>query len=546
MSEVKVNKVSPRSGTTLTIGDSGDTTNVVGTLQNNGAALVGDISSVVAGTNLSGGGTSGAVTINLADASTSAKGASSFSSDNFAASSGAITIKDLGVATAEIQDDAVTLGKMASGTDGNIISYDTSGNPVAVATGSSGQVLTSAGAGAIPTFATIETGIAWQSSIVTASTITVVAGRGYWINTTSNACTITLPSSASVGDQLIFTDYARKWGTNAVTINQNSLKFQGNTSPNPIYNTSGQSVDLVYSGATNGWIPNSDDDVTLETPQTYNIDLLVVAGGGSGAKGNSGGGGGGGMRTTTYSNVPSGTNFTVTVGDGAAGVGAISQASNGSASSIAGSGFTTISSAGGGGGGNGSGQGLAGGSGGGDGYNASAPGGAGNTPSTSPSQGAAGGNGASADPAYGAGGGGGGGASGVAGGNGSGSAAGNGGNGTQSSITGSAVYYAGGGGGAADNNVGASGDGGSGGGGAGGTGGGGRADTYSDATANTGGGGGGHYNAPSRGGNGGKGVIILSMPDASYSGTTSGSPNVTTGVSGKTIIKFLGSGSYTA
>ena len=154
MSEVKVNKVSPRSGTTLTIGDSGDTTNVVGTLQNNGAALVGDISSVVAGTNLSGGGTSGAVTINLADASTSAKGAASFSSDNFAASSGAVTIKDLGIATAEIQDNAITLAKMASGTDGNIISYDASGNPVAIATGSDGQVLTSAGAGAQPAFET--------------------------------------------------------------------------------------------------------------------------------------------------------------------------------------------------------------------------------------------------------------------------------------------------------------------------------------------------------------------------------------------------------
>ena len=61
-------------------------------------------------------------------------------------------------ANATVPDNAITLAKMASGTDGNIISYDTSGNPVAVATGNDGQVLTSAGAGAIPTFETLPVG----------------------------------------------------------------------------------------------------------------------------------------------------------------------------------------------------------------------------------------------------------------------------------------------------------------------------------------------------------------------------------------------------
>ena len=168
----------------------------------------------------------------------------------------------------------------------------------------------------------------WQSSIVTAATITVVANRGYWLDTSSNAITVTLPAAAAVGDRLIFTDYARNWATNAVTINPNSLKFQGNVTPQPVYNTSGQSVDIVYSGTTKGWIPNSDDVVSLETPQTIDTEYLVVAGGGSGGKGDAGGGGAGGHLTNfggTAISLTPGVTYTATVGGGGAAVSRVTE-----------------------------------------------------------------------------------------------------------------------------------------------------------------------------------------------------------------------------
>ena len=61
-------------------------------------------------------------------------------------------ITDGVVSTAKLGDDAVSLAKMASGTDGQIITYDASGNPSAVGPGTDGQVLTSTGAGSPPAF----------------------------------------------------------------------------------------------------------------------------------------------------------------------------------------------------------------------------------------------------------------------------------------------------------------------------------------------------------------------------------------------------------
>ena len=59
---------------------------------------------------------------------------------------------DGSVGTAKVSDNAITLAKMAGGTDGQIITYDASGDPVAVGPGTDGQVLTSTGAGSPPAF----------------------------------------------------------------------------------------------------------------------------------------------------------------------------------------------------------------------------------------------------------------------------------------------------------------------------------------------------------------------------------------------------------
>ena len=63
-----------------------------------------------------------------------------------------ITPADNSVTTTKLADNAVTLAKMAGGTDGNLITYDASGDPAYVATGAATEVLTSNGTGTAPTF----------------------------------------------------------------------------------------------------------------------------------------------------------------------------------------------------------------------------------------------------------------------------------------------------------------------------------------------------------------------------------------------------------
>ena len=203
------------------------------------------------------------------------------------------------------------------------------------------------------------------------------------------------------------------------------------------------------------------------------------------------------------------TSFPITVGGGGGG---ITLPSNGQGNSGSNSVFSTITSAGGGGGGSQNspttGAGANGGSGGGAAFNSSgASGGSGNTPPVSPAQGTDGGDNANDGGQQAASGGGGAAAAGTgvpqsptpAPGR-----QGNGGNGVSSSITGSSVTRAGGGGGNIADTPTAGASGGSGGGGPGGVAG----------TVNTGGGGGGgQTNNPgstcSPSGGGGSGIVVI-------------------------------------
>jgi hypothetical protein len=391
------------------------------------------------------------------------------------------------------------------------------------------------------------------------SPFTSESGKGYFINTSSGAVTVTLPSSPSAGDIVSVSDYAKTAACNAITIGRNSSKIDGLCN-DLLLETNGLATTLVYVDSTKGWKPVNSNEVanelkfvtatggtittsgdfkihTFTSDATFTVscagssagsntvDYLVVAGAGGGGNGLGGGGGAGGYRESSgaasgcYSVSPLGSgvsalpvsaqDYPITVG---AGGGAGAAGSN--------SVFSTITSAGGGlGGQKKSGANVdagAGGSGGGQrsafpcSANSQTPvGGAGNTPPVSPPQGNTGGRGFDGSCVS-SNSGGGGGATAVGfnaqGPSGTPKAGdGNGGTGATSSINGTPTGRAGGGGGGADNNPGGA-----------GTQGGGDGRTPSSpttgeaGTANTGGGGGGGGSNPSAsGGAGGSGIVII-------------------------------------
>jgi hypothetical protein len=408
----------------------------------------------------------------------------------------------------------------------------------------------------------------WCTTAKTAP-FTGVSGKGYFVNTTCGAVTVTLPATPTAGDIISIKDYARTAATNNINFCRNGSKMDGDCASG-IISTNGESTTLIYVDGTKGWTSILDSTTntygaqyvtatggTIITSGDYKthiftsdgcfavscagnpvgsdtVDYFLVAGagGGGGPDGYSGGGGAGGFRISNSYLIPAPTTsplanptglpvsiqtYPITVGGGGA-AGACSSGSSGN-NSI----FSTITSAGGGGGGYDKGAGTNGGSGGGaGGGQPTGPktGGLGNTPPVSPPQGNNGGNGnPGPQPASGGEGGGGGGA-GAVGTNASPCVAGPGGAGSffadavigptapsygTPGPVGSTRYFSGGGGGGTDSTGTNRGTGGDGGGGQG-------APISAAGTANTGGGGGGGShpaNPPSNGSAGGSGIVMI-------------------------------------
>jgi hypothetical protein len=479
MSEVKVNKISPRSGTDVQLGDSGDTVTVSGNIVKSNALQASDGGSIInqCGTTITIGASGDTVSL-----------ASGASQSGFG-KSGAVDWQTSSIKTS---------GFTAASGEGYFINTTSGAIAMALPAGSAGAIVS----------------VQDYNNTFDSYALTINPNGSEKINGGEGPVVL---NTEGEGLTLVYIDGTVGWRS----IQDSSFSDQG----------------AAFISATGGTITTVCTNFKVHTftgPGTFTVtsagapggsntvDYLVVAGGGGGGGGLGGGGGAGGYRESggtasgCYTVSPLGSSpssvaalpvsaqaYPITVGGGGSGRTSPGATGGNGNPSV----FSTITSTAGGGGGtvgtppnNAGGSGGSGG--GGAGQNPSSNPGAGNTPPVSPPQGQ---NGGVGNPSPGYFGGGGGGAT-AAGNPGTSSPLGKGGDGATSSINATPTTRGGGGSGGGDGP-----------GQPGGSGGGGKAGnnpegTGSAGTANTGGGGGGGSGGGPTGGDGaagGSGIVII-------------------------------------
>jgi hypothetical protein len=87
---------------------------------------------------------------------------------------------------------------------------------------------------------------------IASSNATMVANNGYFVDTSGGAKTMTLPTSATLGDTIRINDLAGSFATYNLTIARNGHKIQG-IADNLLVDADQSSFGLVYSNSTYGW-----------------------------------------------------------------------------------------------------------------------------------------------------------------------------------------------------------------------------------------------------------------------------------------------------
>ena len=111
--------------------------------------------------------------------------------------------------------------------------------------------ITGSGTTAVGQLSFAAAGTSWQA--VKTSSFTAAAGEGYFVNTTSNVITMSLPAG-TLGDEIAFIDYAGTFDTYTFTVSANgSEKIHGSTDDLTI-STERAANTLVFTDSTQGWL----------------------------------------------------------------------------------------------------------------------------------------------------------------------------------------------------------------------------------------------------------------------------------------------------
>jgi len=294
--DVTVN-VSAGTGTVTSVALSGGTTGLTssggpitttGTITLGGTLAVANggtgtaTPAIVAGTNITVSGTWPNQTINASSSGTVTSVAATVPTFLSVAgspitSSGTLAITLSGTAL-PVANGGTSLTTL---TANNVILGNGTSAPTFVAPSTTGNVLTS-------------NGTTWQSTAPAAGGISFTAVKtanytaanndGVLTNTTGGAFTVTLPTSPSVGNQIVIVDAFSQWGTNNLTIDPTaSIKIAGNTAGDTLTaDITGVALTLVYTGASFGWDVfaqvggNGGTAVTLNGVQTLTNKTLTA------------------------------------------------------------------------------------------------------------------------------------------------------------------------------------------------------------------------------------------------------------------------------